>query len=341
MKNFHNFINKVIFRRGNLLLYLFLLFGILARINSKFYFIDLISQLGFQIIIGGIILFFVFLIQKKLISSYICIFVCVLLIIDISLSCSQCNALLKNKTDNNNEIRLMTFNTGLSNDFKNIKKLILSEMPEVVQLQEVSPELQNNLKTLESVFPYNTGLDKPLEHFASVVLSKHPLKDIKILDNYAVMAKVIYKKKEINIIVIHLTTPLNPFLLDFYGDLYFKYSESTKPKSLPRLGYNFSVKQMNYLKKLIPDNNDDLIIIGDLNMTSTSKRFTTFLDDTDLHTYVSYKNPTFTWPTFLPSYLGIQIDHVLFSKNFSVIKKKTTKHFGSDHRPLIVDLAFN
>ena len=97
---------------------------------------------------------------------------------------------------------------------------------------------------------------------------------------------------------------------------------------------------MKYLKTLIDNNNRNLILMGDLNMTTTSKRFTNFLKETNLYTYISYKHPTFTWPTIMPSYFGIQIDHVLFSKNFKVIRKKTTKHFGSDHRPLIVDLAF-
>ena len=80
--------------------------------------------------------------------------------------------------------------------------------------------------------------------------------------------------------------------------------------------------------------------MGDLNMTPASKRFTNFLKETNLYTYTSYKNPTFTWPTFLPGYFGIQVDHVLFSKNFKMIRKKTIDYFESDHRPLIVDLAF-
>ena len=97
---------------------------------------------------------------------------------------------------------------------------------------------------------------------------------------------------------------------------------------------------MKHLKTLIGNTNQNLILMGDLNMTVTSKRFINFLKETNLHTYVSYKNPTSTWPAFLPSYIGIQIDHVLFSKNFKVIRKKINNHFGSDHRPLIVDLAF-
>jgi endonuclease/exonuclease/phosphatase (EEP) superfamily protein YafD len=97
---------------------------------------------------------------------------------------------------------------------------------------------------------------------------------------------------------------------------------------------------MEYLKTLIDNTNQNLILMGDLNMTTTSKRFTNFLKDTNLYTYASYKPSTFTWPAFVPGYLGIQIDHVLFSENFKVIRKKTANHFGSDHRPLLVDLAF-
>ena len=106
------------------------------------------------------------------------------------------------------------------------------------------------------------------------------------------------------------------------------------------LDLDAAIKLMQNLKTLADNTNQNLIIMGDLNMTPTSKRFTNFLKDTNLYTYVSYKRPTFTWPAFVPSFLGIQIDHVLFSKNFRMIGKKTTNHFGSDHRSLIVDLNY-
>jgi endonuclease/exonuclease/phosphatase (EEP) superfamily protein YafD len=234
----------------------------------------------------------------------------------------------------------MTFNTGFSNDFENIFELILFEKPEVVQFQEVSLQMQNKLKSLKSLFPYNTGLDRSLEYLSSIVLSKYPLKDIKIVDNYTVLTKVLLDKTELTIIGIHLSAPLNHQLLNLYADLYFKYSTADKPRPLPQLGLDIAMKQMEYLKTLVDNTNQNLILMGDLNMTTTSKRFTNFLKDTNLYTYASYKHPTFTWPAFMPDYLGIQIDHVLFSENFKVIKKKTTNHFGSDHRPLIVDLAF-
>ena len=69
------------------------------------------------------------------------------------------------------------------------------------------------------------------------------------------------------------------------------------------------------IKNLIKDIDKNLILIGDFNMTNISKRFISFLEETNLYTYTSYIQPTFTWPAYLPSYFGIQIDHVLFSEN--------------------------
>ena len=340
MKNILYFVHKVIFKRGNLLFFFFLVTCFFSRLNSQFYLIDIIGQLGFQIIIGGILLFLILIILKRLWASMICVLICVLLTIDILFSCNQCNAFLEDKSQNYNKIRLMTFNTGLSNDFKNIRELILFEKPDIIQFQEVSPQMQNKLKSLKSLFPHNTGLDKPLEYFSSVVLSKYPLQDTRVVDNYTVLTKVILDETELTIIAIHLSAPLNQLLLNLYVDLYFKYSNTTKPQSFPLVSLDLAIKQMDYLKTLVDNTNQNLILMGDLNMTTTSKRFTNFLKDTNLYTYASYKYPTFTWPAFISSYLGIQIDHVLFSENFKMIRKKTTNHFGSDHRALIVDLAF-
>ena len=340
MTNILHFINKVIFKRGNLLFFFFLLACFFSRLNSQFYVVDIIGQLGFQIIASGILLFFILLILKRLLASLICISICILLTIDILSSCKQCNAFLDDKSQNYNKIRLMTFNTGFVNDFKSIRELILLEKPEVIQFQEVSSQMQNKLKSLKSLFPYNTGLDKPLEYLSSIVLSKYPLKDIKVVDNYTVLTKIILDETELTNIGIHLSAPLNKPLLNLYSDFYFKYSAATKPQPLPQLSLDFAIKQIDYLKNLIDNTNQNLILMGDLNMTTTSKRFTNFLKNTNLYTYASYKHPTFTWPAFMPGYLGIQIDHVLFSENFKVIRKKITDHFGSDHRALIVDLAF-
>jgi len=340
MKNILHFIDRAVLKRGNLIFFFFLTACFFSRLNLQFYLIDIIGQLGFQIIIGGILLFFILLILKRLWASTICILICILLTIDILSSCNQCNAFLEDKSQNHNKIRLMTFNTGFSNNFKNIRELILFEKPDVINFQEVSPQIQDKLKSLKSLFPYNTGLDKPLEHLSSIILSKYPLKNNKVMDYHVVLTSLILDEAELTIIGIHLSAPLNQLLLKLYLDLNSNFSNATIPLPLPLVSLDFAIKQMEYLKTLIGNTNQNLILMGDLNMTTTSKRFTNFLNDTNLYTYTSYKHPTFTWPTFLPVFFGVQIDHVLFSKNFKVIVKKTTNHIGSDHTPLIVDLAF-
>ena len=171
MKNNLHFTYKIVFKRGNLLFFFFLVSSFFSRLNSKIYFIDIFGQLGFQIIIGGIVLFLILIIQKRLWTSMICMIICALLTIDILSSCNQCNAFLKDKSQNYNKIRLMTFNTGLSNDFKNIRELILFENPDIIQFQEVTPQMHDKIKSLKSFFPYNTGLSKPTKHFSSIILS--------------------------------------------------------------------------------------------------------------------------------------------------------------------------
>ena len=319
MTNIIHFINKIVFKRGNIFFFFFLVSYFFTHLNSQFYLIDIFGQLSFQILVGGILLFFILLIFKRLLASMFCILICVLLTIDILSSCNQCDAFLEDKSQSYNKIRLMTFNVSHKNQFKDFEKfleMILLEKPDIIQFQELTPQAQDKLKSLKPFFPYNTGINKTIHNMDSIIFSKYPLKNNRMKNNHALITNLVLDDKELTIIGIHLYGPMLP------------------------TEFNLAIEGMRSLKSLVGNINQNLILMGDLNMTATSKRFTNFLKETNLYTYTSYKHPTFTWPTFIPSYFGIQIDHVLFSKNFKVIKKKTTNHFGSDHRPLIVDLVF-
>tara|TARA_B100001079_G_scaffold244919_1_gene232505 strand:- start:372 stop:1055 length:684 start_codon:yes stop_codon:yes gene_type:complete len=221
--------------------------------------------------------------------------------------------------------------------------------PDVIQFQEVSLQVQDKIKPIKSLYPYTIGLNTPVAiepyvkpsrirdyidsimeqdnkvniipntkkmRVGNIIVSKYPLKNPKIINNNLVLANIILDDTELTLIGTHLYPPESQY--------YFK----------------LTIDQMEYLINFLKKTNQSIILFGDLNMAPTSKRFINFLNDTKLFTYTSLKNPIFTWPSFLPKYLGIQIDHVLFSKNFKMINRKTTKSFDSDHRPLIVDLAF-
>ena len=319
MKDISTFFDKTIFKSGNLLIYFFLIACFLSRLNSKIFFLDILSNLSFQILIGGVILIFILLFLKRFLATIICIIFCAVYSFDILSTCNKCNAILKDKSQNKNIIKLMIFNISYNNpteNFENIKSLILSEKIDILQFQEVSPQMNKKIRSLKSIFPYSTGLDKPLDLFDSLILSKYPLLNNEIGQHRLVQTNFILNEKKISILGMHL----------FPGGT--------------QVNLNYALQQTNYLKEAVNNINTNLILLGDLNMTSSSKRFTNFLKDTNLYTYSSFKNITSTWPTFLPNYLGIQIDHVLFSKNFRLISKKIANNFGSDHRPLIVELAY-
>ena len=82
----------------------------------------------------------------------ICVFVCIVFTADILSSCSHCNAILKDRSQIQNKLRLMNFNISYNNsvkNLKNIRKIILTEKPDIVQFQEFSPQMQDKIKTLE------------------------------------------------------------------------------------------------------------------------------------------------------------------------------------------------
>ncbi len=319
MKDSLAFIDRTVFKKGNILFFFFLIICFFSRLDLQIFFIDIFSHLGFQILIGGMLLFFIFLFLKRFWASVICISVCIVFTADILSSCNHCNAVLKDRSQIQNKLRLISFNISYENpveNFENIRDMILSEKPDIVQFQEFSPQMQDKIKTLSSILPYSTELNKPKGPFDSLILSKYPLTNTKVDNNHAVITNLILNETKISIVGIHLLTG------------------GTKKN------FNNSLQQINHLKTIISNTNKNLILLGDLNMTSTSKRFSKFLKETNLYTYTSYKNITSTWPAFMPNFLGIQIDHILFSNNFKMVDKKISNSFGSVHRPLIVELSY-
>jgi endonuclease/exonuclease/phosphatase family metal-dependent hydrolase len=316
MRKIISFIDKVIFKNGNLLFYLFVITCFLHQINSNIFIIDLIGNLGKQIFIGGILLFVILIFLKRYLLSLASVLVLIIFAIKSLYPCDNCTAVLKNKLVNDFKLRLMTFNTEFyrsSDDLEKIEKAILSENIDIILFQEVSINTLENLKNLKSIFPHGTNLNKPVNFWGSVILSKIPLENSE-LDNHVNESTLVLNNEKITILGVHLFNPVTQEFL------------------------NLALNQLDYLKTISKKTNNHLIIIGDLNMTSTSRRYINFIKETNLFTYSSFKNITSTWPSFLPNLLGIQIDHIIFSEKFKLKQKKTLKNFASDHRPIIFEL---
>ena len=136
MKDISAFIERTVFKKGNILFFFFLIFCFFSRLDLQFFFIDILSHLGFQILIGGILLFFILLFLKRFWASVICVLVCIVFAADILSSCNHCNAVLEDKSQIQNKLRLINFNISYNKsvkNFENIREMILSEKPDIVQ----------------------------------------------------------------------------------------------------------------------------------------------------------------------------------------------------------------
>ena len=332
MKTIH-FLDKIVFKTGNTLIYFFILSCIISRANLNYYFFDILSQLGFQIFIGGFFLIIILLFLKRFKAAIICFVINFIFLFDILYSCKNCNAVVGKDLKNKNNLKILIFNLEYSNsieNFEKIRKMIILENPDIIQLAETSGRLSGEVKKLKKQYPHTLNLDKRKDIFDTVIFSKYPLKNKKDLTDNIVAATVVKNNKQFNLISVHFVPIAN------------------------KLHTEIANRQMAAAIDYIKINKGDYILIGDLNMTMTSKRFTNFLNETNLYTYVSLIKPTSTWPAkmqlrFAPEYvlienfpnvLGIQIDHVLYSSKFKLIDKKITNSYGSDHRGLVVNLTY-
>jgi endonuclease/exonuclease/phosphatase (EEP) superfamily protein YafD len=83
---------------------------------------------------------------------------------------------------------------------------------------------------------------------------------------------------------------------------------------------------------------EPVVVLGDLNSTSWSAHFGTLLDGTRLRDSRKGFGVQASWPAWSPL-PRISIDHCLVSPEITVRKRFIGPDVGSDHYPLVVDLA--
>lgn len=81
-----------------------------------------------------------------------------------------------------------------------------------------------------------------------------------------------------------------------------------------------------------------MLIAGDLNITPWSPHFRDLLRDSGFADCAAGQGLAPSWPSHV-QWLGIRIDHCLASPHWQILDVRTGPHVGSDHRPVIVELA--
>ncbi len=214
---------------------------------------------------------------------------------------------------------------GPSRNSAAVARLIRQTRPDILTLAEYNGWWQNALKrsgvldafTSRYVVPYgNDGVYSRIPfrdaHTEFMATGRDP----------TTIVHFILQGSPVTLLVVHPRPPVKP-------DWYARHQKhfARWERDFPRYGPH-------------------VLMVGDLNSSPWGAPFRHFIAASDLRdTQLGYGIQP-TWPTFWPCpWLRlpvplIPIDHVLISRQFTVISQKTGPFVGSDHLPVIVELGF-
>ncbi|MEM1171971.1 MAG: endonuclease/exonuclease/phosphatase family protein [Cyanobacteria bacterium P01_H01_bin.35] len=299
---------------------LFSLTGYLGLFNQIF---ELTSHFKFQyFIIGCCTLFFWIITRQKILAlvSLGCILLNLFVIIPWYLPSSQIIA-----GDQVNKIRILQLNVLFHNQqYSQVIALVKKENPDVAVFQEVSEKWDKKLKALQQNYPYVFhNQDNP--RFGKSIYSKIPLEN----SNKIITAK--YQKSKIRrSLVTQLKVPGKPISL------------IVTHLTIPTKRANFKLRnqELELLADYVSKLQSPIIVVGDFNTSIWSPYYHQFVNKTGLINGRGGFGIQPSWPTFLPLFY-IPIDHCLVSPEIQVLNSQIGKDVGSDHLPVITDVAIS
>ena len=225
----------------------------------------------------------------------------------------------KTNTTKDNKLKLLSINLFSSNtDSKKVIAYIKEQNPDFLVLLELTLEWASLLGEYKEQFPYFKVLPRN-DNFGIAVFSKLKIDSkIKFLGPTAtpsIITNLTAKKTALTIIAAHPVPPLGSAQLMSRNK---QFIEIAKNRS------SFS---------------KHLIVIGDLNCSSFSSSFNTFLENSELKDSRAGFGLLPTWHTSMP-FAQTTLDHCLVSKNITVLKRATGPNIGSNHLPISILIEF-
>jgi endonuclease/exonuclease/phosphatase (EEP) superfamily protein YafD len=216
-------------------------------------------------------------------------------------------------------LELMSFNLfGFNRQYARMLDYVRHEQPDVLVLIEVTPQWMPSVRQLAGDYPYhwiNAGDDAT----GIAVLSRTApsrASALELAHNGVPSYLLTFESegKSISVLGTHLSWPL--------------------------VGSKARVRnsQLAALARLARDHDGPLVIAGDLNITPFSPVFQRTLREGGLRRCVPDAGLTPTWPARFPP-LFIQIDHCLATGDVHAANFRVGPYLGSDHYPIVVDIA--
>lgn len=217
-------------------------------------------------------------------------------------------------------------------DASRVLDVVAQEKPDLAFLIEVNSETAQQLQVLSQDLPY--AVQEPIApDFDLALYSRYPLQDIEIIH--------FGNKNNKQSLVAHVTVAGRPLTL--VGT----HPSSPTDKKMFRARNTVLADVGDYIQK----ETEPVVLMGDFNTTMWSPYYRTMVRKTQLKNTREGFGIRPTWPRMASRYgwpgwvqtlttpLQIPIDHCLVSPQIAVAGIHTGGDTGSDHAPIVVDLA--
>ena len=216
-------------------------------------------------------------------------------------------------------IRLMHVNVLAGNgDLTSLLEHIRTTEPDLVFVQELTPEHVEMLGSLDSRYPHRL-LETRYDPFGLGVWSKRPL------NNAAVFG------------LPPRDHPNLKFDIDLDGEPVTIVS-THPPPPMGRVFYDDRNTQLAAVGELVANTPGSVILTGDLNVSMWANHYRKLIARTGLVNVRKGYGVLPTWPVFMPIGM-IAIDHTLVSEDLAAVDVRTLSSVGSDHLPLLTEIA--
>ena len=205
----------------------------------------------------------------------------------------------------------------LNNDTARIRRSIEAADADIVVLIELARDPALRIDELLAGYPYRAAsmrLDQTRGPSRSVIASRWPLTArVDPPDGlHAVAAIARTPLGPIHVVGVHLTRPWP-----------FQHSWG-------------QISQTKALDSVVEDMDGPVIVAGDFNSVSSARIGKQIRRDIGLRPAPGFPG---TWPTDLPSALGITIDQVYASSDLAFVSRRLGQPTGSDHRPVVTEIT--
>lgn len=223
-------------------------------------------------------------------------------------------------------LRLLTLNLYDSGtDPAAFRRLIEREEPDLVLLTELPPDLGPLIDDLPALPPYRV-IDRIGSPFDVALFSRWPVAAWQ-------MDRSVHRR--LPVLSADLCSPAGddaaPLCLRVVG------LHAAQPLLQQGVPQNAQLELAAEYVRSAPGGR--AVLMGDLNLTPWSPRFDRLLAEAGLHDVSARRPFAATWRSALPG-LGLVIDHVLASDGLAVACRRVAEDVGSDHLPVVADLAF-